>query len=67
MDLISAFFMRNIVYVYFFYGLAFFAMGLVVYLESGRASEFRFARALRPLAAFGFVHGGHEWLSLIHI
>ncbi|MCX6029139.1 MAG: sensor histidine kinase [Chloroflexi bacterium] len=67
MDLISAFFMRNIVYVYFFYGLAFFAMGFVVYLESGRASEFRFARALRPLAAFGFVHGGHEWFEMFQI
>ncbi len=67
MDVISAFFMRNIVYVYFFYGLAFFAMGLVVYLESGRASEFRFARALRPLAAFGFIHGGHEWFEMFQI
>jgi signal transduction histidine kinase len=67
MDLISAFFMRNIVYVYFFYGLAFFAMGLVVYLESGRASEFRFARALRPLAAFGFIHAGHEWFEMFQI
>ena len=34
MDAVSAFFMRNIVYVYFFYGLAFFALGLVVLLES---------------------------------
>ena len=53
MEAVSAFFMRNIVYVYFFYGLAFFAMGVVVLLESGRTSEFRFpvrccARAVRP-------------------
>jgi len=63
----SAFFMQNIVYVFFLYGLAFFAMGLVVYLESGRATEFRFARALRPLAFFGFVHGGHEWFEMFQI
>ena len=67
MDTVSVFFTRNIVYVYFLYGLAFFSMGLVVLLESGRASEFRFARALRPLAAFGFVHGGHEWFEMFQI
>lgn len=67
MDALSAIFTRNIVYVYFFYGLAFFALGLVVYLESGRASEFRFARALIPLALFGFVHGAHEWFEMFQI
>ena len=67
MEALSAFFMRNIVYVYFFYGLAFFAVGLVVILESGRASEFRFARALIPLALFGFIHAGHEWFEMFQI
>ena len=60
MNPISAFFVRNIVYVYFFYGLAFFALGLVVLLESGRTSEFRFARALLPLALFGPVGYGRR-------
>jgi signal transduction histidine kinase len=63
----AAFFMQNIVYVYFFYGLAFFGMGLVVLLESGRASEFRFARALLPFALFGFLHGAHEWYEMFQI
>ena len=67
METVSAFFMRNIVYVYFFYGLAFFALGLVVLLESGRTSEFRFARALLPLALFGLVHGAHEWFEMFQI
>jgi signal transduction histidine kinase len=67
MEAVSAFFMRNIVYVYFFYGLAFFALGLVVLLESGRTSEFRFARALVPLALFGLVHGAHEWFEMFQI
>lgn len=67
MDAISAFFMENIGYVYFFYGLAFFALGLVVFLESGRASEFRFARALTPLAWFGIIHGIHEWFEMFQI
>lgn len=67
MNAVSAFFMQNIVYVYFFYGLAFFGLGLVVLLESTRSSEFRFARALRPLALFGFIHGGHEWFEMFQI
>lgn len=60
----SAFFAQNIVLVYFLYGLAFFSMGLAVLLESGRASEFRLARAMGPLATFGILHGIHEWLAM---
>ena len=67
MDAISAFFTDNLVYVFFFYGLAFFAMGLVVLLESGRASEFRFARAMLPLALFGLLHGLHEWYEMFQL
>jgi signal transduction histidine kinase len=67
MDAISAFFADNLVYIFFFYGLAFFAMGLVVLLESGRASEFRFARALLPLALFGLLHGAHEWYEMFQL
>jgi signal transduction histidine kinase len=67
MDAITAFFTGNLVYVFFFYGLAFVAMGLVVLLESGRASEFRFARALLPLALFGLLHGAHEWFEMFQL
>jgi signal transduction histidine kinase len=67
MDAITAFFTGHLVYVFFFYGLAFFAMGLVVLLESGRASEFRFARALLPLALFGLLHGAHEWFEMFQL
>ncbi|MGC8780663.1 MAG: ATP-binding protein, partial [Anaerolineae bacterium] len=67
MEVISAFFTRHIVYVYFLYGLAFFSLGLVLWLEGGRTSEFRFARALRPLALFAFVHGAHEWFEMFQI
>jgi signal transduction histidine kinase len=63
----AAFFLQNIIYVYFFYGLAFFALGLMVILETTRGSEFRFARALRPLAAFGLLHGAHEWAEMFQI
>ena len=50
--------------IYFFYGLAFFSMGLLVMIEGGRALDLRLRRALRPLAAFGLVHAVHEWLDM---
>lgn len=54
----------DIVAVYFFYGLSFFSMGLAVLLEVGRSSGLDFARALRSLAWFGLIHGGHEWVEM---
>ncbi len=48
---------------YFFYGLAFFAMGLAMLLETGRSPALAEARSLRLLAAFGLLHGTHEWLE----
>ncbi len=50
----------------FFYGLAFFSMGLLVTLEGGRSSDERLRKALRPLAGFGLVHGIHEWLLMFN-
>jgi signal transduction histidine kinase len=54
----------SIIPIYFFYGLAFFSMGLLVMLEGGRSSDARFRRALRPLAAFGLIHAANEWLEM---
>src|SRR5512138_3566124 len=53
-----------IVPIYFIYGLAFFCMGLLVAAEGGRASDVRLRRALPPLAGFGLVHAGHEWMEM---
>ncbi|NUM44130.1 MAG: sensor histidine kinase [Anaerolineales bacterium] len=50
--------------IFFLYGLAFFSMGLIVALESGRTTDERLHHALRPLAAFGLIHGVHEWIEL---
>ncbi len=47
--------------VFFIYGLAFFGMGITMALESGRSPALAGARVLRPLAAFGLIHGTHEW------
>ncbi len=54
----------SIILIYFFYGLAFFSMGLLVILEGGRSSDARLRRALRPLGVFGIVHAANEWLEL---
>ena len=40
MNPISAFFVRNIVIVFFLYGLAFFVLGLALALAYRRTSEF---------------------------
>ncbi len=53
--------------IYFFYGLAFFSMGLAIILETGHATDERLHRALLPLAGFGFIHGAHEWLEMFDL
>jgi signal transduction histidine kinase len=52
------------VLIFFFYGLAFFVMGLAILLERGHGSNARLRVALAPLAAFGLIHGSHEWLEM---
>ncbi|MDX1415545.1 MAG: sensor histidine kinase [Candidatus Promineifilaceae bacterium] len=54
-------------FIYFFYGLAFFCMGIIVLMEHDRGSDKRLRHALRPLAAFGILHGIHEWLEMFEI
>ena len=67
MSIAAQFFEQNLITIYFFYGLAFFAMGLALIVESGRSSEFPFAMAMAPLAAFGIIHGFHEWLEMFQL
>ncbi len=53
-----------LIIIFFFYGLAFFSMGLALFVESDRTSELEFARSMRLLSAFGILHGIHEWLDM---
>jgi len=64
---VADFFSQNLIGVFFFYGLAFFCMGLAISLELGHSSEMYFAQALRPLSWFGIIHGSHEWLEMFLI
>ncbi len=61
MDTIRQFFSVNRPIVLFVYGLTFFVMGLAIFLQSRRHSRLRLARDLYWLAAFGILHGVHEW------
>ena len=67
MSIAAQFLEQSLITIYFFYGLAFFAMGLALFVESGRSSEFPFAEAMAPLAAFGIIHGFHEWLEMFQL
>ena len=54
----------NMAVIFFFYGLAFFSMGLVITLEAARGADARLRHGLRALAWFGLLHGSHEWVEM---
>jgi len=53
--------------VFLVYGLAFLSLGLTIVILNERDSALEVSRVLWLLAAFGFVHGFHEWLDLWRI
>jgi signal transduction histidine kinase len=63
-DFIRNFFTVNHELIYFIYGLMFFVLGLAIALQSRHSSRLDLARSLNWLAAFGFLHGFHEWGDL---
>lgn len=63
-DAVAGFFEWNRPLVYFVYGLVFFVLGLAIALQSRAQSRLLLARRLRWLAAFGLLHGLHEWGDL---
>ncbi len=67
MNPISAFLVDNLIFVFFLYGLAFFAMGLALLLARRRNASFPLAVALGPLAAFALLHGAHEWYEMFQL
>ena len=68
MNPVGAFFLDHLVLIYLVYGLAFIAMGLMVYTTCRQgAVAFRFSQAIRPLVFFGFLHGIHEWIEMFQL
>ncbi len=60
-NFLREFFFLNRSIVLFIYGQVFFILGLSIFLQSLRYSRLRLARHLRWMAAFGVLHGFHEW------
>jgi len=59
--LLAQFFQTNRVILYSVYGQVFFVLGLAIALQSRKHSRLALAHSLRYLAAYGFLHGLHEW------
>ncbi len=64
MNFIQNLFAVNHDIIYFIYGLVFFVVGLAIALQSRHSSRLDLARTITWLAAFGFLHGFHEWGDL---
>ncbi len=64
MDSILQWSKNNLDVVFFFYGLAFFAMGISIFVQPKKGSAFKLAEILWLLAGFGIVHGLNEWLDM---
>ncbi len=64
MNFIQNLFAINHDIIYFIYGLVFFVVGLAIALQSRHSSRLDLAHYLTWLAAFGFLHGFHEWGDL---
>lgn len=64
MNFAQNFFAINEPVILFAYGLAFFAMGLAIALQSRSSSRLGLARSLAWLAAFGILHSLFEWGEL---
>jgi len=52
------------IFVWFIYGLAFFALGLVIVVYPKKPSMFKLANHIWLIAGFGLLHGINEWLDM---
>ncbi|PKM81055.1 MAG: hypothetical protein CVU89_10930 [Firmicutes bacterium HGW-Firmicutes-14] len=58
------FIIANMSLIYFFYGLAFFTLGLSLAIQSRKDSEFVLSKSLWFLAVFGLIHAWAEWAKI---
>jgi signal transduction histidine kinase len=52
------------VFIYFFYGLAFFSLGLALLVEERRTALLNLIHYMPLLGWFGLLHGAHEFLEM---
>ena len=63
-DLMAFWLSHNLDLVFFVYGLAFVYLGMAIFLQPRKGSQYRIAGILWLLAIFGVVHGANEWLDM---
>ncbi len=52
------------IFIYFVYGLAYFILGVSIYLYPKKHSELKLAKHLWLIGAFGVLHGLNEWIDM---
>ncbi len=63
MDVMQAWFRGNMDIVFFVYGMAFFVMGVGIFIQARGETRFKLASILGLLGLFGFSHGISEWMD----
>jgi signal transduction histidine kinase len=53
--------------IFFLYGLTFFVMGMALAIAGRQDFKIPFVKAIPPLAAFGILHGIHEWIHMFQL
>jgi|GEM_PF-5394143 len=61
------FWVHNLDVVFFFYGLAFVAAGLLIFTQRRDISRRSIAKTFGWLAAFALIHGANEWVDMWRI
>lgn len=65
--MLTEFFTKNLDIVFFIYGLAFFTMGVAIFIHPRRESVFKLSGIIWLLAVFGLSHGFNEWLDMFDL
>ena len=64
MNSVAGFAASHLLPIFFVYGLSFFSLGLVVFLQHTANSSFELRRFIWLFAAFGCLHGMGEWADM---
>jgi PAS domain S-box-containing protein len=55
---------EHLIFIYFIYGLAYFILGVSIYLYPKKNSMLKLAKHLWLIGAFGILHGLNEWIDM---
>ncbi len=63
----QSFFLRNLVPVFFVYGLSFLIMFAAIVTRGRESARFGLMRSFTFLAGFGLLHGLTEWTDMVRL